>query len=55
MPITGMAAATASLKSKTLVPERRKMIAAVRNDTFSFMDKHGFKYVPSVRTASWWM
>jgi histidinol-phosphate aminotransferase len=48
MPITGMAAATASLKNKTLVPERRKMIAAVRNDVFSFMDKHGFKYVPSV-------
>ena len=48
MPITGMAAAAASLKSKTLVPERRKMIAAVRNDVFSFMDKHKFSYVPSV-------
>jgi histidinol-phosphate aminotransferase len=48
LPVTGMAAATASLKSKTVVPERRKIIAGVREDTFAFMDKHKFKYVPSV-------
>jgi len=48
MPITGMAAASASLESKNLVPERRKLIAAVRNDTFAFLDKHSFKFVPSV-------
>jgi histidinol-phosphate aminotransferase len=48
LPVTGMAAATASLKSKTLVPERRKIIGGVREDVFSFMDKHNFKYVPSV-------
>jgi histidinol-phosphate aminotransferase len=48
LPVTGMAAATASLKSKTVVPERRKIIADVRNDVFAFMDKHNFKYVPSV-------
>jgi histidinol-phosphate aminotransferase len=48
LPVTGMAAATASLKSKTVVPERRKIIAGVRDDTFAFMDKHKFKYVPSV-------
>jgi histidinol-phosphate aminotransferase len=48
LPVTGMAAATASLKSKTVVPERRKIIAGVRNDVFEFMDKHNFKYVPSV-------
>lgn len=48
LPVTGMAGATASLKSKTVVPERRKIIADVRNDVFSFMDKHNFKYVPSV-------
>ena len=48
LPITGMVAATASLKSKSLVPERRKMIAEVRNDVFAFMDKHKFSYVPSV-------
>lgn len=48
LPVTGMAAATASLKSKTVVPERRKIIGAVREDTFAFLDKHNFKYVPSV-------
>jgi histidinol-phosphate aminotransferase len=48
LPVTGMAGATASLKSKTVVPERRKIIADVRNDVFAFMDKHNFKYVPSV-------
>ena len=48
MPITGMVAATASLKSPTVVPERRKIIGDVRKDVFAFMDAHGFKYVPSV-------
>src|ERR1022692_285868 len=48
LPVTGMAGATASLKSKTLVPERRKIIAGVRTDVLSFLDKHNFKYVPSV-------
>ena len=32
LPVTGMAAATASLKSKTVVPERRKIIGGVRDD-----------------------
>jgi histidinol-phosphate aminotransferase len=48
LPSMGMAAAAASLKSKDLVPVRRKIIKEVREDTLSFMDKHGFKYVPSV-------
>ena len=48
MPVTGVVAAIASLKSKTVVPERRKLIADVRNDVFAWMDKHHFKYVPSV-------
>jgi histidinol-phosphate aminotransferase len=47
LPITGMAAATASLKSKTLVPERRKIMGDTRNDLHAFLDKHNFKYVPS--------
>jgi histidinol-phosphate/aromatic aminotransferase/cobyric acid decarboxylase-like protein len=47
LPITGMIGANASLKSKNLVPERRKLIAEVRTDVFSFMNKHGFAYVPS--------
>jgi histidinol-phosphate aminotransferase len=48
LPITGMVAATASLKSKNLVPERRKIIGDVRADVFAFLDKHNFHYVPSV-------
>ena len=48
MPITGMAGATASLKVKTLIPERRKKIGDVRDDLQAFLDKHDFKYVPSV-------
>jgi histidinol-phosphate/aromatic aminotransferase/cobyric acid decarboxylase-like protein len=48
LPITGMAAASASLRQKNLVPERRKLIAGVRNDTFEFLEKHNFTYVPSV-------
>lgn len=48
LPVTGMAAGTASLKSKTVVPERRKIIGEVRADVLGFLDKHNFKYVPSV-------
>ncbi len=48
LPVTGMAGATASLKSKNLVTDRRKIIAGVRTDVLSFLDKHNFKYVPSV-------
>ncbi len=48
LPITGMAAASASLKQKNLVPERRKIIGDVREDTFGFLEKHNFTYVPSV-------
>jgi histidinol-phosphate aminotransferase len=48
LPITAMAAAYASLNDPKLVPERRKKIGDVRNDTFSFLDKHNFSFVPSV-------
>jgi histidinol-phosphate aminotransferase len=48
LPVTGMAAATASLKSKKLIPERRKIIGDVREDVLSFLEKNKFKYVPSV-------
>ena len=46
MPITGMAAASASLEAKYVVPERRKLIGDVREDTYSFLEKHNFSYVP---------
>ncbi len=48
LPVTAMAAATASLKSKTVVPERRKIIGNVRADVLGFLEKYRFKYVPSV-------
>jgi histidinol-phosphate aminotransferase len=48
MPITGMAAAAASLESKDLVPTRRKMIGDVRENVFGFFEKKNFKYVASV-------
>lgn len=48
LPITSMAAAQASLNDKNLIPERRKKIGDVRNDVFSFLDKHNFTFVPSV-------
>jgi histidinol-phosphate aminotransferase len=48
MPITGMAAASASLQVKNLIPERRKIMGAVRDDVQGFFDKHNVKYVPSV-------
>jgi histidinol-phosphate aminotransferase len=48
MPITGMAAATASLQVKDLVPTRRKLIRQIREDTFNFLEKNNYKYIPSV-------
>jgi histidinol-phosphate aminotransferase len=48
LPTTAMAAANASLKVKTLVPERRATIKNIREDTMEFCDKHGFKTVTSV-------
>lgn len=46
-PMTGMIGAIASLKSKTVVPERRKIMGDTRNDLQAFLEKHNFKYVPS--------
>ncbi|MGA2267735.1 MAG: pyridoxal phosphate-dependent aminotransferase [Bryobacteraceae bacterium] len=48
MPITGMAAASASLEAKYVVAERRKLIGDVREDVLGFLDKHNFKFTPSV-------
>ena len=43
-----MVGATASLKSKTLVPERSRVMRQVREDVFEYLDKNRFPYVPSV-------
>jgi histidinol-phosphate aminotransferase len=47
MPSTGMAAAVASLKDKSLVPERRKLLADIREDLFSWLSKRGYGFIPS--------
>ena len=39
--------ATASLKSKTLVPERRKIMGDVREDTFSLLTTKNVEFIPS--------
>ncbi len=47
MPITAMAAATASVNSKTLIPERRKIIGDIREDTFSWLTSKNVDFIPS--------
>lgn len=48
LPLTGMVGAAASLKSKGLVPERRKLIGDTREDVFAFLAKHNARFIPSV-------
>lgn len=48
LPTTAMAGARASLGVKDLVAQRSKYVADVRADTIAFLDKRGFKVVPSV-------
>jgi len=48
LPITGVACATASLKAKNVVAERRKINARIRGDVFEFLEKRNVKYIPSV-------
>lgn len=48
LPLTGMVGATASLKAKNLVPERRKSIKDIREDVFAFLQKNNITFVPSV-------
>jgi len=47
MPVTGMVGATASLKAKNLVPERRKIMGDIRNDTFSWLTSKNIEFIPS--------
>ncbi|MBV8830567.1 MAG: pyridoxal phosphate-dependent aminotransferase [Acidobacteriaceae bacterium] len=47
MPITGMVGATASLKNKNLVPERRKIMGDIREDTFAFLTATNVEFIPS--------
>jgi len=47
MPVTAVAAATASLKDPLLAPERRRINASVRQQTFQWFDRNGYSYIPS--------
>jgi histidinol-phosphate aminotransferase len=47
MPITALAAATASLKHEHLVPERKQLNAAIRQKTFDWLSSQGYSYTPS--------
>lgn len=47
MPITACVAATASLKDTGIVTERRRINANVRQETFEWLDRNGYKYIPS--------
>lgn len=47
MPVTSMAGATASLKVKSLVAERSKFLAGVREDTFEWLTARNIEFIPS--------
>jgi histidinol-phosphate aminotransferase len=47
LPVTGMVGATASLKSKGLVEQRRKIIGDIRTETAEWLDKKGYPVMPS--------
>jgi len=48
LPVTAVAAALTSLDDTTVVPERKRINAAVRSETFAWLDRNGYSYVPSV-------
>jgi histidinol-phosphate aminotransferase len=47
MPITAVAAATASLKDSNLIPERKHAYATTREQTFEWLRKNGYAFTPS--------
>jgi histidinol-phosphate/aromatic aminotransferase/cobyric acid decarboxylase-like protein len=47
LPITGLAAATASLKNKTIVAQRRKINKDIRDNVFEFLEAKKYAYVRS--------
>ncbi len=47
LPITALACASASLRSKNLVSERRAINTQIREDVFAFLRKKNIHYVPS--------
>jgi histidinol-phosphate aminotransferase len=47
MPVTALTAALASLKDPQLVPERRRINAGVRQQTFAWLSSNGYHFIPS--------
>jgi len=47
MPVTALVAASASLDDPQLVPERRRINATIRQETFQWLDRNGYSYIPS--------
>jgi histidinol-phosphate aminotransferase len=47
LPVTGLACATASMRVKGLVAERRALCKQIRETTFSFLEKKGISFIPS--------
>ncbi|USQ97493.1 pyridoxal phosphate-dependent aminotransferase [Caulobacter sp. RL271] len=50
MPITGSAAARASLEDAALVPERRKLIGDTRRDTLAWLKANNYKVIGDPQT-----
>ncbi len=47
LPVTGMVGAIASLRTKGLVEQRRKLIGEIREETAQWLDKKGVAVLPS--------
>lgn len=47
MPVTAVVAATASLKDAQVVTERRTVNANIRQQTFEWLDRNAYTYIPS--------
>lgn len=47
MPVTGVAAASASLSDANLVADRKRTNTQIREATFQWLDANGFSYIPS--------
>jgi len=47
MPIMAVAAATASLQDKDIVPQRKKINTDIRNETFEWLSANNFSFIPS--------
>jgi len=47
LPVTAVVAASASLKDSGLVPERKRINAKIRQETFQWLDRNGYSYTPS--------